>query len=267
MTTQYPFVRELYDAFQQGEFERWDALVAENVLVNSTMGRDIQGREALKGWAAQFVNALQSQVDLVDEFEAIDAAGNGRAFFTVCLDWKHAEVFMGLQPLLTETGANAQAATLADAATQAEVLVLTVTWDAMPEVVKSIGNLDGKILLDCTNPLVGNQLDTALNLAQSGGEQVAAWFPGAKVVKIFNQVGWETMATPHYGTEAATMFYAGDDANAKQIASQLANELGFESIDAGTLQAAKFLETLAIFWGQLAYGQGLGRNIAWRLLK
>jgi ketosteroid isomerase-like protein len=42
MTTQYPFVRELYDALQQGEFERWDALVAENVLVNSTMGRDIQ---------------------------------------------------------------------------------------------------------------------------------------------------------------------------------------------------------------------------------
>jgi len=44
------------------EFERWDALVAENVLVNSTMGRDIHGREALKSWAAQFVNALQSRV-------------------------------------------------------------------------------------------------------------------------------------------------------------------------------------------------------------
>lgn len=98
MAIQYPFVRELYNAFQQGEFERWDALVAEDVLVNSTMGRDIRGREALKGWAAQFVTALQSRVDLVDEFEAIDAAGNGRAFFIICLDWKHAEVFMGMQP-------------------------------------------------------------------------------------------------------------------------------------------------------------------------
>lgn len=98
MKTQYPFVRELYDAFQKGEFERWDALVAEDVLVNSTMERDIRGREALKGWAAQFVSALQSRVDLVDEFEAIDAFGNGRAFFTICLYWKHAEVFMGLQP-------------------------------------------------------------------------------------------------------------------------------------------------------------------------
>jgi hypothetical protein len=146
------------------------------------------------------------------------------------------------------------------------VVVLTVPWDAMPEVVEFVGSLDGKILLDCTNPLLGNQLDAALNLAQSGGEQVAEWFPGAKVVKIFNQVGWEAMANPQYGTEFATMFYAGNDADAKHIAAQLATELGFEPIDAGTLAASKFLETLAIFWGQLAYG-GRGRNIAWRLLQ
>lgn len=75
------------------------------------------------------------------------------------------------------------------------------------------------------------------------------------------------MENPQYGTETATMFYAGDDADAKQIAAQLTTGLGFETIDAGTLQASKFLETLAIFWGQLAYAQELGRNIAWRLLK
>lgn len=172
-----------------------------------------------------------------------------------------------VQALLTETGTNAQAATLSEAVAQAEVVVLTVTWDAMPEVVEAIGKLDGKILLDCTNPLVGNQLDAALSLTQSGGEQVAAWFPDAKVVKIFNQIGWETMASPQYGAEPATMFYAGDNVNAKQIAAQLATELGFEPIDAGTLAASRFLETLASFWGQLAYGQDMGRNIAWRLLK
>ncbi len=172
-----------------------------------------------------------------------------------------------VQTLLTEIGTNAQAALLAEAVVQAEVVVLTVTWDAMPEVVETIGKLDEKTLLDCTNPLVGNQLDAALNLTQSGSEQVAAWFPNAKVVKIFNQIGWETMANPQYGTESATMFYAGDDASAKQIAAQLATELGFEPVDAGTLAASKFLETLAGFWGQLAYGQGMGRNIAWRLLR
>jgi 8-hydroxy-5-deazaflavin:NADPH oxidoreductase len=172
-----------------------------------------------------------------------------------------------VQTLLTEIGTNAQAAPLAEVADRAEVVVLTVTWEAMPEVVRTVGKLNGKILLDCTNPLIGNQLDAAMNLSQSGGEQVAAWFPNAKVVKILNQIGWETMANPQYGSESATMFYAGNDADAKQIAAQLAAELGFEPVDAGTIAASKFLETLAIFWGQLAYGQGMGRNIAWRLLQ
>ena len=129
MTMQYPFVRELYDAFQTGEFVRWDALVAEDVLVNSTMGRDIRGREALKGWASQFVNALKSRVDLVDEFEAIDAAGNGRAFFTVCLYWKHEEEFMGMKPTGRE-------------GTSIETMILTVKdgkvvrWDVADNTVE-----------------------------------------------------------------------------------------------------------------------------------
>jgi hypothetical protein len=66
-----------------------------------------------------------------------------------------------IQTLLVEIGMNAQAVTLAEAVTQAEVVVLTVPWDAMPEVVEFVGSLDGKILLDCTNPLLGNQLDAA----------------------------------------------------------------------------------------------------------
>ncbi len=129
MNIEYPFVRELYDAFQLGEFDRWDALVAEDVLVNSTMGRDIRGRETLKNWASQFVNALQSRVDLVDEFEAIDPDGNGRAFFTFCLNWKHAEEFMGVKPTGRE-------------GTSIETMILTlknrkvVRWDVADNTVE-----------------------------------------------------------------------------------------------------------------------------------
>lgn len=129
MTVQYPFVRELYDAFQLGELDRWDMLVAAEVLANSTMGRNIQGLETLKGWASQFVNALQSRVDLVDEFEAIDADGNSRAFFTLCLNWKQAEVFMGLQPTGRE-------------GTSIETMILTiknrkvVQWDVADNTVE-----------------------------------------------------------------------------------------------------------------------------------
>lgn len=172
-----------------------------------------------------------------------------------------------VQALLTEVGSSATARLMAETVADAEVIVLTVPWEAVPEVLQTVGSLRGKILLDSTNPLTGNQLDAALNLPASGGEQVAVWFAGARVIKIFNSIGWESMANPRYGTEAATMFYAGDDAQAKQIAAQLASDLGFEPIDAGSLAVSKFLETLAVFWGQLAYGQSMGRNIAWRLLK
>lgn len=172
-----------------------------------------------------------------------------------------------VQTLLAEAGVNAKAGTVSEAVTGADAIALTLTWEAVPEVLKQIGDLSGKVLLDCTNPLVGNQLDASLDLGMSGGEQVAAWMPKARVVKIFNTVGWETMENPRYGNEVATMFYAGDDLEAKQIAAGLAREIGFEPVDVGALSASKFLESLAGLWGQLAYGQGMGRNIAWRLLR
>lgn len=172
-----------------------------------------------------------------------------------------------VQALLAEIGDQARAQPLAEAVAQADVVALTVTWTALPDVVAAVGGLEEKILLDCTNPLMGNRLEAAAPVASSGGEQVAAWFPKAKVVKIFNQVGWETMADPQYGGEAATMFYAGDDPAAKEVAAQLAADIGFAPVDAGPLSAARFLESLALFWGQLAYAQGMGRQLAWRLLQ
>lgn len=172
-----------------------------------------------------------------------------------------------VQTLLAETENKAIAGTLAEATQQAEVVALTVPWESVPEILQVVGTLDGKILLDATNPLIANRLDAAVELSKSGSEQVATWFTGARVVKIFNTIGWEVMDNPQFGSESATLFYAGDDAEAKQIAADLARVICFEPIDAGNLASAKFLESLGSFWGQLAYGQGMGRNIAWRLLR
>jgi predicted dinucleotide-binding enzyme len=75
------------------------------------------------------------------------------------------------------------------------------------------------------------------------------------------------MENPRYGAEAATMFYAGDHAVAKKVAHDLARDLGFDPVDAGGLKQAHTLEVMASFWGNLAYGQKLGRGIAFRLLR
>jgi ketosteroid isomerase-like protein len=90
-------VREIYEAFQRVEFDRWDAVIAEDVAINSPAGYGMSGLQALKDWAAGFVR-LGKQIDLVDEHQAIDEQGNGRGFITFNLRWKHDEDFMGLAP-------------------------------------------------------------------------------------------------------------------------------------------------------------------------
>ena len=101
----------------------------------------------------------------------------------------------------------------------------------------------------------------------SGGEQVQAWAPSARVVKVLNSTGAENMADPHYGAERATMFLCGGDATARAVAARLVEDLGFEAVAAGPLANARLLEPLALLWIDLALRQGLGRGIAFRRLR
>jgi hypothetical protein len=89
--------REFYEAFQRVEFGRWDAIVAENVLVNSPAGFGMHGLQVFKEFATEFTN-LGYRIDLVDEHEALDDQGTGRGFITFCLNWKHTKDFGGLSP-------------------------------------------------------------------------------------------------------------------------------------------------------------------------
>ena len=167
--------------------------------------------------------------------------------------------------LTEETGA--KAGTVAEAAAFGEVVVLATPWDATEDAIRQAGDLQGKILFDCTNPLAPQLSGLTHKDDTSGGEQVAAWASGARVVKIFNTTGANNMANPRYSEGAATMFYCGDDAEAKAAGRQLAADLGFDPVDAGSLSQARLLEPLALLWIRLAYVQGLGREFAFRLMR
>lgn len=167
--------------------------------------------------------------------------------------------------LVEETGA--RAASVAEAVSGAEVVVLAMPWGAAQDVIRSAGGLDGQIVFDCLNPLKPDLSGLDTGSARSAAEQVAAWAPGARVVKVFNTTGAGNMADPHYGDDRATMLYCSDDAGAKEVAAKLAGDLGFEPVDAGPLSAAYLLEHFAMLWIHLAYGAGLGRNIAFKLMR
>jgi predicted dinucleotide-binding enzyme len=172
-----------------------------------------------------------------------------------------------VKSLLAQAGAGATAGKVAEAAAHGEVVALATPWQAAREALQGAGALSGKVLLDCTNPLKADLSGLELGHTTSGGEQVAASASGARVVKIFNTTGFNNMADPHYGEGAATMFFAGDDAAAKAVATRLAADLGFDPVDVGPLVQARLLEPLALLWIYLALVRGEGRDIAFRLMR
>jgi len=170
-----------------------------------------------------------------------------------------------VRTLVAETGA--KAAFVAEAAASGEVVVFATPWEATEDAVRGAGDLAGKVVFDCTNPLAPQLAGLTHGFDTSAAEMVAAWAPGARVVKIFNTTGANNMANPDFGGIAATMFYCGDDAEAKAVAARLAADLGFDPLDAGNLEQARLLEPLALLWIRLAYVQKQGREIAFKLLR
>jgi predicted dinucleotide-binding enzyme len=171
-----------------------------------------------------------------------------------------------VRELLKATGGKAKAGGVAEAAAHGEVVVFATPWAATQDAVRQAGDLAGKVILHCTNPLKEDLSGLAFGHTTSGAEQVAAWASSQRVVKVFNSSGFENMAQPSYGGTAITMFFAGDDAQAKRVAAQLAKELGFDPVDAGPLANARLLEPLALLWIYLAVRQGHGTDIAYKLV-
>jgi 8-hydroxy-5-deazaflavin:NADPH oxidoreductase len=172
-----------------------------------------------------------------------------------------------LVALLKKIGARASAGSVAEAAAFGEVLVLTTPWNGTQAAIESAGDVAGKIIVDCTNPLKSDLSGLSIGLDTSGAEQVAQWAKGARVVKCFNTTGAENMTNPRFGSDRAVMFLAADDDAAKAIVSRLGEDLGFEMVDAGRLEIARLLEPVAMLWVHLAFRRGLGRNFAFKLLR
>jgi len=172
-----------------------------------------------------------------------------------------------LKALCARIGATAAPA--AEAARQGDIVVLALPWAVAENAVKSLGDLKGKIVIDCMNPLA--MKDGGLGLERgyttSGGETVESWLPGAKVVKTFNQVGADMMTAGDQFETRPVMFLAGDDDGAKATVAQLVSELGFEALDAGGLKQARILEPFAMVWINQALFRGLGRNWAFGVLR
>ena len=151
-----------------------------------------------------------------------------------------------------------------DAATAADIVILALPWAAAETAVKALGDLSGKIVIDCMNPLgmVNGSLGLTVGHTSSCGEIVQGWLPSARVVKTLNQVGAEIMADNSDLPLRPVMFMAGNDDAAKTKVAALLADLGFEALDAGDITKSRILEPYALVWINQALMRGKGRNWA-----
>jgi predicted dinucleotide-binding enzyme len=151
----------------------------------------------------------------------------------------------------------------------AEVVFLATPFAANQAALADAGDLSGKIVVDCTNP-VGAGLTHGLNSERSGGEVVQELVPGAKVVKAFTIYGFENFEDntyTGYGDLKPAMLLAGNDSTAKQIISNLCQEMGWEPVDTGNLAMSLHLEHMTLLWIKMARVQGLGAGFVWAMLR
>lgn len=158
----------------------------------------------------------------------------------------------------------ASAVTAENAAANADIIVLATGYGDAVEALCSVGNLQGKVVIDITNPLTADYMGLTIGHSTSAGEEIAKVVPGAQVVKAFNTVFAQVLAEgADFGAgRKVSVFVAGDNAQAKQAVTELAKSMGFETIDAGSLKNARYLEPLAGLNIYLGYGAGLGTAIA-----
>ncbi len=170
-----------------------------------------------------------------------------------------------VQEVVQRTGGGATAVSHQQAVQEAEVVVIATPWSVTEALLTSLSGWTNKIVIDATNP-IGPGLQLTVGTSNSGGELVAKWASGSQVVKAFNSTGYNNMLDPVYQGESTTMFIAGDDSTSKAVVAELAQALGFDVADVGNLAMSRWLEPLAMVWINLAMVQGLGREIAFKLV-
>lgn len=148
--------------------------------------------------------------------------------------------------LVARTGPDASASSQAEAAAQADIVVLAVPGLVVEEVVRALGDLSGKIVIDPTNPMREGEDGLRVHAREtSNGQIIQQLAPDAYVVKAFNTLNYLTMIEPE---GPVSIPLVGDDAEAKATVAALARGMGLEPIDLGPIRYAHELEGMLVVW-------------------
>ncbi|MBA8910831.1 NADPH-dependent F420 reductase [Aminobacter ciceronei] len=169
----------------------------------------------------------------------------------------------GASEAARELGGTVSGTDIASAASNADIVVLAVPFDAAGEAIAAAGGLEGKIVIDITNPLTPDYAGLTIGHSTSAGEDIQKLAPRANVVKAFNTIFASVLqAGGKVGDKPATVFIAGDDQGAIDTVEAIVAKSGFVPVQVGGLRMARYLEPVAGLNIVLGYMRGFGTDIA-----
>lgn len=139
---------------------------------------------------------------------------------------------------------------LADAAGHGDVILVAVPATEAPQLVASLaGDVAGRTVIDCSNPVVPTSDGLMLNTGgtTSVARQLAAAAPAAHVVKAFNlcHVSIWTLRPPTFEGVPLAVPYCADQAGAAAATEDLISSIGCTPAPCGGLARAAYLEATA----------------------
>jgi predicted dinucleotide-binding enzyme len=188
----------------------------------------------------------------------IAVIGKGNIGGTLGSRWRAAghEVVYGTRDGSGQGPGGAPARSTGEAVRDAEVVLLAVPGQAVPDVVSELGAaLAGKVVIDAVNRIGAPELDSRA--------LIAAAAPSARYVRAFNSLGWENFADPVPGVN---LFFASDPA-ARAPAEELISAVGLEPAFVGDADATPTVDGLLPLWFTLVRQNGGNRKLALRMVR
>jgi predicted dinucleotide-binding enzyme len=145
-----------------------------------------------------------------------------------------------------------------------DLVVLAIPYDAIDNVLGQYdGQLDGKTVVDITNPVDFSNFTPVNVEAGSAAQEIADKVPAANVVKAFNTTFAGTLVEGKVAGEQLDVLIASDDELAKASVKQLVESGGLRAVDAGPLARAHELEAVGYLHMSLqeSLGTGFGSTV------
>jgi predicted dinucleotide-binding enzyme len=173
-----------------------------------------------------------------------------------------------LRRLARQARGRARAGAPADAARDADAVLLAVHWSRVDDVLERAGDLSGKVIVSCSMPMNAGDTDLVVAHTSSGAEVLAKKVRRARVVAAFGTVPSEVLFGVFEARRRAirpSMLYCGDDQGGKDVAAGLIRDVGFDPVDAGPLRMARYAEPFTLLIARLAYDGDKGPQLAYGL--